>query len=182
MSSRAGLESSLGGYYSNPTIHGQRVVFVSEGDLWAIDDIGLSPSLGGADSDLRGGGGEKEGKSKDQGAATSSVRSVRASRPYRIEHSGRAQAPLFSPDGQWIAYNRWSVEASEVFVMPARGGCSTRLTYLGALSQVCGWCPSSVMVRHLASPGVISPASRAASALALSLCPPPPTSAHRRSP
>ena len=56
---------------------------------------------------------------------------------------GRA---LVSPDGEWIAYTGTEEATTEVYVMPARGGQSRRLTYLGANTAVRNWTPGGRIV------------------------------------
>ncbi|MBF0500055.1 MAG: PDZ domain-containing protein [Candidatus Riflebacteria bacterium] len=50
-----------------------------------------------------------------------------------------ASAPAFSPDGKLIAYAGSDEGCIEVYVMPADGGESRRLTWLGCSTTVCGW-------------------------------------------
>jgi tricorn protease len=54
---------------------------------------------------------------------------------------GQASHPALSPDGKWLAFSGRDEGPTEVFVMPADGGPTRRLTYLGAYSQVLGWTP-----------------------------------------
>ena len=103
---------------STPTIAGSTVAFISEGDLWLVN-----------------------------GVAPPSVPSSQPLVPWRLECSGRARAPLLSPDGAWVAYHRWSPDASEVFVVATCGGEPRRLTYLGGISSVVGWSRDSNLVR-----------------------------------
>lgn len=93
------------GYYRFPTVHGGRVVFVAEDDLWTI------PTEGGF-----------------------AVR-MTASR-------GVASYPMFSPDGQWLAFTSTEDGPSEVYCMPAVGGPAKRLTCLGASSHAVAWSPN----------------------------------------
>jgi tricorn protease len=59
---------------------------------------------------------------------------------------GTTSHPSFSPDGQWLAFVGREEGESEVYVMPAEGGPTTRLTYLGSFSMVLGWTPAGKVV------------------------------------
>jgi tricorn protease len=52
---------------------------------------------------------------------------------------GTITFPGFSPDGSKIAFTSRDEGHSEAWIMDAEGGPPTRLTYLGARSQVVGW-------------------------------------------
>src|SRR5207245_4194750 len=54
--------------------------------------------------------------------------------------------PIISPDGAWSAYTGTEEATTEVYVMPARGGSSQRLTYLGANTAVRGWTPDGRII------------------------------------
>ena len=54
---------------------------------------------------------------------------------------GEPATPYFSPDGQWLAYIGRDEQHGEVWLMPAAGGPSRRLTWLGADTAVRGWTP-----------------------------------------
>ena len=43
---------------------------------------------------------------------------------------GEIRSPIFSPDGQWIAFSASDEGPRELYVMPAQGGEKVRLTYL----------------------------------------------------
>jgi len=49
--------------------------------------------------------------------------------------------PCLSPDGRWIAYIGRDEQHPEVYLMPALGGPSRRLTWLGPDTLVRGWTP-----------------------------------------
>lgn len=92
----------MNGYYRQPTVYRDRVVFVSEDDLWEV------PLEGGVARWLTSG-------------------------------KGAASDPFFSPDGSQIAYTATEEGTPEVYVVDARGGVSTQLTFNGANSTVVGW-------------------------------------------
>ncbi|MGL6111135.1 MAG: S41 family peptidase [Rubrivivax sp.] len=50
--------------------------------------------------------------------------------------------PCLSADGRWIAYTGRDEQHAEVYLMPAAGGASRRMTWLGPDVQVRGWTPS----------------------------------------
>jgi tricorn protease len=65
-------------------------------------------------------------------------------RAWRLSADGvPVSHPRFSPDGQWLAWTSRRDGEPEVFVAPAEGGESRRLTYWGSMeTQVCGWTPT----------------------------------------
>ena len=54
--------------------------------------------------------------------------------------------PCLSRDGRWIAYIGRDAQHPEVHLMPASGGPSRRLTWLGPDTQVRGWTPQGHIV------------------------------------
>ncbi len=54
--------------------------------------------------------------------------------------------PVFSPDGQHIAFSSNRHGGYDVFVTPTRGGKPTRLTFDSAPDMVCGWSPDGKSV------------------------------------
>lgn len=55
------------------------------------------------------------------------------------DHHVDTHSPFLSPDGAWVAYRGRDEGASEVYVMPSRGGRPQRLTYQCGLNTVVGW-------------------------------------------
>ena len=90
------------GYYRQPTIHGDTVVFVSEDDLWSV------PASGGIARRLTTG-------------------------------RGAASLPCLSPDGSRLAFVGREEGNSEIYVMPALGGPSSRVTYQAEFCATIGW-------------------------------------------
>ena len=92
------------GYYRNPTIHEETVVFKCEDDLWTVSaDGGIARRL--------------------------------------TANLGEVLTPALSSDGQQLAFIGQEDGEEEVYCMPAIGGPATRLTFLGAGSQIVGWHP-----------------------------------------
>ncbi|GIW79803.1 MAG: tricorn protease [Gemmatales bacterium] len=56
-------------------------------------------------------------------------------------HQAHDIYPVFSPDGQWIAFSSTRHGNYDVFVVSARGGRPRRLTYHSSSDIVCGWSP-----------------------------------------
>ncbi len=59
---------------------------------------------------------------------------------------GSQSFPRLSPDGRSLAFVSRDEGVSDVFVMPAEGGRSRRLTFFGAITHVVGWRPSGSAV------------------------------------
>ncbi|HKO35369.1 MAG TPA: PDZ domain-containing protein [Pyrinomonadaceae bacterium] len=59
---------------------------------------------------------------------------------------GREFSPLFSPDGQWIAFTGEYDGNVDIYVMPAAGGVPRRLTYHPGGDQLAGWTPDGKSV------------------------------------
>ncbi|MBN1426150.1 PD40 domain-containing protein [Candidatus Fermentibacteria bacterium] len=53
---------------------------------------------------------------------------------------------LYSPDGQWIAFNSDREGGSDVFVMPAEGGSERRLTFHSAGDYAVAWEPDGLAI------------------------------------
>ena len=51
--------------------------------------------------------------------------------------------PVFSPDGQWIAFSSNRHGQYDVFVIPVKGGRPKRLTFDSGDDYVTGWSPES---------------------------------------
>jgi len=54
---------------------------------------------------------------------------------------GEESAPVFSPDGQWLAFSGQYDGNTDVFVIPASGGVPKRITYHPAPDTAVGWTP-----------------------------------------
>src|ERR1044071_3633879 len=64
---------------------------------------------------------------------------------------GREFNPLFSPDGQWIAFTGEYDGNVDVYVMPAAGGVPRRLTWHPGGDQLAGWTPDGKSVLFVSS-------------------------------
>ena len=64
---------------------------------------------------------------------------------------GREFSPLFSPDGQWIAFTGEYDGNVDIFVMPSAGGVPRRLTYHPVRDQLAGWTPDGKSVLFVSS-------------------------------
>src|SRR2546423_2147796 len=59
---------------------------------------------------------------------------------------GAVSHPCISPDGKFVAFSGRDEGHLEVYVMPADGGSTKRLTFLGANSLVTGWTPDGKII------------------------------------
>ena len=59
---------------------------------------------------------------------------------------GNEYAPIFSPDGRWIAFTGEYDGNTDVYVIPAGGGVPRRLTYHPGRDQAVGWTPDGKQV------------------------------------
>src|SRR5262245_2475789 len=64
---------------------------------------------------------------------------------------GREFNPLFSPDGQWIAFTGEYDGNVDVYVLPESGGVPRRLTYHPGADQLAGWTPDGRQVLIVSS-------------------------------
>jgi len=95
----AGGAGGVRGWYSQPALAGDRLVFVSEGDLWRAD-------------------------------LSDTTRPIVASRMTSVGALGAvASSPVFSPDGEYLAFAITRGGNADVHVMPSAGGDATRLTF-----------------------------------------------------
>ena len=100
------------GYYTQPALHTDRLIFVSEGDLWTCT---LPPST--------------------SGDAPSIV-------AHRLTSSdGSESMPQISPDGRWLAFAGQYDGNTDVYVMPIDGGAPRRLTHHPAPDAPLAWTP-----------------------------------------
>lgn len=105
------------GYYSQPALYGDRLVFVSEGDLWTAE----IPA--------------KE---------TAEPQPIIAHR--LTSGDGTEARPSISPDGQWIAFTAQYDGNPDVYVMPIDGGPPKRLTFHPDADIALGWTPDGQYV------------------------------------
>src|SRR5947209_5792760 len=61
-------------------------------------------------------------------------------------HQAHDTAPVFSPDGQQIAFSSNRHGSYDVFVVPVQGGKPKRLTFDSASDIVCGWSPDGKQI------------------------------------
>jgi len=64
---------------------------------------------------------------------------------------GREIGPLFSPDGQWVAFTGEYDGNVDVYVVPASGGVPRRLTYHPGADQLAAWTPDGKQVLFTSS-------------------------------
>lgn len=73
---------------------------------------------------------------------------------------GIEASPLFSPDGNWIAFTGEYDGNVDVFVMPANGGEPRRITYHPGNDAVSGWTPDGKSVVFLSTRNSLMPAPK----------------------
>jgi tricorn protease len=105
------------GYCAQPALCGDRLVFVSEGDLWSA----MLPA-------------EAE-------AQTAPIIAHRLT-----SSDGDESQPTISADGRWLAFSGQYDGNTDVFVMPAEGGPPRRLTFHPDPDVVLGWQPDGAAV------------------------------------
>ena len=66
---------------------------------------------------------------------------------------GTESGPIFSPDGNWIAFSGEYDGNIDVYVMPAEGGEPRRVTYHPGADQAIGWTPDGSQVVFLSARG-----------------------------
>jgi Tol biopolymer transport system component/C-terminal processing protease CtpA/Prc len=59
------------------------------------------------------------------------------------QHVEMDSHPLFSPDGQWIAFSSRRRGSWDIFIVPAIGGTPRQVTYHGGADIATGWSPDS---------------------------------------
>lgn len=59
--------------------------------------------------------------------------------------------PVFSPDGNWIAFSSNRFGGSDIFVIPAQGGEAARVTFHSGAETPTGWSPDSRQILFRAS-------------------------------
>jgi tricorn protease len=70
---------------------------------------------------------------------------------------GAVSNPVFSPDGQQLAFVGREEGPSEVYVMPAEGGVAHRLTFHSSSCHVLGWTPDGKEVLYATNADQFSP-------------------------
>ena len=66
---------------------------------------------------------------------------------------GTETSPIFSPDGNWLAFTGEYDGNVDVYVMPAEGGEPRRITYHPGADQAIGWTPDGKRVMFLSARG-----------------------------
>src|SRR5262245_24207396 len=74
-------------------------------------------------------------------------------------HPAHDFSPVFSPDGQHIAFSSNRHGSYDVFVVSARGGRPKRITFDSASDMVCGWTPDGKNVLFASSRSMDYPVS-----------------------
>ena len=101
------------GYYSQPALHGDRLIFASEGDLWTATIPAVNES-----------------------AASAPIVA------HRLTSSDGAESrPCISPDGQWVAFTAQYDGNVDVYAMPIDGGPPRRLTFHPDPDTALAWTP-----------------------------------------
>ena len=101
------------GYYAQPALHGDRLIFSSEGDLWTAT-VPEAPEAG------------------DNTVIVA----------HRITSSDGIEGdPRISPDGSLLAFTAEYDGNVDVYVMPIDGGAPTRLTFHPEADEAVAWAP-----------------------------------------
>ena len=69
----------------------------------------------------------------------------------QLTTGGHERFPIFSPDGNWIAFTGQYDGNTDVYVMPADGGTPKRLTWHPGQDVTLGWTPNSKRVLFLST-------------------------------
>ena len=132
-----------------------------EGTIWAIPALGGPPrrimaSISGADVN-------RNGRLASFQLGDGAVRLVTAAldgsdnRVLLPSSSGYHRYPRWSPDGNWIAFERGDGLRFEIFVVPARGGAERQLTHDRTIIDGIDWLPSSAGIVFGSSRGSTIP-------------------------
>ncbi|HLM02495.1 MAG TPA: PDZ domain-containing protein [Pyrinomonadaceae bacterium] len=73
---------------------------------------------------------------------------------------GNESSPIFSPDGNWIAFTGEYDGNVDAFVIPASGGEPRRITYHPGADQIIGWTPDGSRVVFLSGRAAGLPAAK----------------------
>ena len=81
------------------------------------------------------------------------------SRPWRLTvHPGVKSTPVFSPDGQWVAYSAGTYGPGfSVHVIPVSGGSPRKLTYHPGNDWVQGWTPDGAQILFSSARDTVTP-------------------------
>lgn len=108
------LHAAEPGYYTQPAVHEDRIIFVSEGDLWSAD---LTDAAEDTDAPIIA---------------------------WRLTSGdGDETMPHISADGSRLAFTGEYDGNVDVYVMPIDGGPPKRLTFHPGDDEVIGWQPNS---------------------------------------
>jgi Tol biopolymer transport system component len=134
---------------------------LNEGAIWAIPALGgpsrrIMASISGADVD-------RNGRLASFQLGDGAIRLVTAAldgsdvRVLLPSSPGYHRYPRWSPDGNWIAFERGDGLRYEIFVVPAGGGNARQLTHDRTIIDGIAWLPSSAGVMFGSSRGSTIP-------------------------
>ena len=133
-----GSVDGIEGFYASPALHGDTLIFCSEGDLWVADLPSHST--------------ERQHQQHQQEYPALANRLTRS--------GGQDGRPCISPDGEWVAFasDRACCGRDDVWIAPIAGGAAVRLTFEGVAPDppwdggrglaVCGWSPDGGAVLY----------------------------------
>lgn len=112
---------------------GQSLAFVYRGDIWMASIAGIDGQNGRSPANP--------------------VRAVRLT-----DHVEYDNVPLYSPDGEWIAFSSNRNGNADIYVMPATGGAPRQITFSGWGETAWDWSPDGKSVIFSASRDLPDPA------------------------